>query len=384
MTNIYDQPVGPRAPARASARITLVTSSAGGGGAQRTVAKLAAGISARGHRVDLVLAHATGPYLAELTADVRVVDLDARRLAAAVVPLARYLRAERPDVVMSALDYVNIVTLLARRVARVDVPVVVSERNTLSTAAAHSSSRRTRLMPRLVRRCYPWAEAVVAVSQGVADDLVATCGLRPDTLRVLNNPVVTPELARLRDGAVGHPWLARSEVPVVLGVGRLVPQKDFATLIDAFALLRRERAARLVILGDGPLRQGLWERVEAAGLADDVSLPGFTANPYPAMAAADVFVLASRWEGLPGALIEALYCGSAVVATDCPSGPREVLAGGRHGRLVPVGDPVAMAAALSDALSGRVARPSPQSWRPYEQGAVVDAYLDLLLGQVRS
>lgn len=358
--------------------IALVTSSMDGGGAQRAIAKLAAGLAAAGQDVDLVLAHARGPCLAELPPQVRVIDLGAGRLATAVLPLARYLRRSRPRVVFSALDYVNVVAVLARAVSRSRVPLLVSERNTLSAAVAHTRRRSTRWMPHLLRLAYPHADAVVAVSRGVADDLEALCGLPAGSVRVLDNPVVTPELAERRALPVEHPWLRDKQVPVVLAVGRLVPQKDFETLLEAFAAVRRQRPARLVILGEGPLRADLEKHCADLGVSADVSLPGFCANPYPAMAAADVFVLSSRFEGSPGALIEAMSCGTPVVATDCPSGPRELLAGGRHGRLVPVGDSAALAAGLEDALAGRVAPPPPESWRRFEQAAVVASCVALL------
>ena len=361
--------------------IALVIASMTWGGAERAFVKLATGFAARGHAVDLVLAHAEGPFLAELHPDVRVVDLRARRLATAVVPLARYLRAERPAVVFSALDYVNVVTIVARALSRTGVRLVVSERNTLSAAVAHTSSRRTRWMPHFIRWSYPRADAVVAVSEGVAADLVTTCGLAADSVVVLNNPVVTPEVVDMRAQPVEHPWLADPVSPTVVAVGRLMPQKDFATLIEAFALARRVRVARLVILGDGPMRQDLEKLASTLGVSDDVSLPGYCANPYPAMSAADLFVLSSRWEGSPGVLIEAMSCGTPVVATDCPSGPRQILDGGRYGRLVPVGDAAAMAQALVAALDGQVPAPPAESWLPYEQERVVASYLALLLGE---
>jgi glycosyltransferase involved in cell wall biosynthesis len=361
-----------------SGRIALVTSALEGGGAQRAFAKLASGIAATGRDVDLVVGRARGPYLAEVIPEVRVVDLDVRRFAHAVLPLARYLRRTRPIAVYSALDYVNVVTVVAHALSRVDARLVVSERNTLSVAAGNSARARTRLMPTLVRRAYPRSDAVVAVSQGVADDLVDRCGLAADTVHVLHNPVVTPQMLRMRDEPVTHPWLRTPSAPVVLAAGRFVPQKDFASLLEAFATVRRARDSRLVILGDGPLRGDLERQAEALGIAEDVSLPGFCDNPYPAMAAADVFVLSSRWEGSPGALIEAMACGTRVVAIDCPSGPRQVLDGGRHGRLVPLGDVAALAAGIHDALAGRFEVPAPESWALYDQQAAVEACLRLL------
>lgn len=378
MTRLGDQDTQLATPRRVPGTITLVIASMGRGGAERAVAKLASGLAEKGEQVDLVLARAGGLNLAQLHPAVRVVHLGAPRLAVALVPLARYLRQNRPAVVFSALDYVNVVTILARALSRVPVPLVVSERNTLSVAVAHTTRRRTRWMPRLIRWTYPRADAVVAVSEGVATDLVNLCGLRADSVHVLNNPIVTPELERMRAEPVEHPWLRDKTTPTVLAVGRFVPQKDFGTLLEAFAMARRSRPARLVLLGDGVLRPDLEEQVNRLGIGDDVSLPGFVANPYPSMAAADVFVLSSRWEGSPGVLIEAMSCGTPVIATDCPSGPRQILDGGRYGRLVRPSDPAALADALVDALDGHVPAPPRESWEPYEQHSSVEAYLDLL------
>jgi glycosyltransferase involved in cell wall biosynthesis len=177
-----------------------------------------------------------------------------------------------------------------------------------------------------------------------------------------------------------HPWFRPGEPAVILALGRLVPQKDFGMLIRAFAQVRRARAARLLILGEGPERDGLAAAIAENGLQDDVQLPGWTVNPYPYMARSRLFVLSSRWEGLPTVLIEALFCGVEVVSTDCPSGPREILDGGRYGALVPVGDVDALAEAMERALSRDAARPGQESWLPFEQDVVAGRYLQTLMG----
>jgi glycosyltransferase involved in cell wall biosynthesis len=364
----------------ASGRVALLTSSMEGGGAQRAVLKLAAGLAERGAQVDLVLRRAEGPYLAQLPDSVRVVDLHARRMLAGVPALTGYLRRERPVVMLSALDYVNVVALWVRRGARVPVRLVVSERNNLSAAVQHTTRWRTRLMPRLIHGCYPWADGIVAVSHGVADDLAATAALPRERIDVIYNPVVTAEVASMREQPADHSWLTDGGPPVVLGVGRFVPQKDFATLVRAFAEVRSRRPARLLIIGDGPGRPELERLVRDLGVGTDVDLPGFRPNPYAYMSRADVFVLSSRWEGLPGALIEALFCGVRVIATDCPSGPREVLSGGRHGQLVDVGDVRTMAEAIDRALARQVPVAEATSWRPFEQRHVVDQYIAALFG----
>ena len=146
------------------------------------------------------------------------------------------------------------------------------------------------------------------------------------------------------------------------------------------SVLRDSRNLRLLILGDGPDGDELLELAAALDIVDDVALPGFSANVYASMAHAAAFVLSSRWEGLPTVVVEALACGAPVIATDCPSGPREILEGGRYGRLVPVGDIDALARAMRAAVDGEIAAPPEESWRPYEVGTVVDRYLEVMVG----
>jgi glycosyltransferase involved in cell wall biosynthesis len=201
-----------------------------------------------------------------------------------------------------------------------------------------------------MRRAYRHVDQIVAVSQGVADDVMAITGLPAPRVTVVRNPVVMPTLPELAQYPVDHPWFDGGGPPVLLGAGRLTAQKDFPTLLEAFARVRAQRPCRLVILGDGRLRGALQHQAAALGVAEDLSLPGFTSNPYAYMARAAVFVLSSAWEGSPNVLTEAMAVGTPVVATDCPSGPREILQGGRYGPLVPVGDAPALARAILDML----------------------------------
>ena len=361
-------------------RVAIFTSNMDGGGAERAMAKLAGGIAERGYDVDLVLSRAEGHYLAEVPDTVRIVDLDASRVLASIPGLIRYLRRERPAAMLTSMNYVNVVGIWAKTLARVDTRLVVNEQNALSLEAAHSPRRRHRLMPRLIGRFYPWADRIVSVARGTADDLARTTGLPRGRIEVVHNPIVTPELKELADAPVDHPWFRPGEPPVVLSVGRLSRQKDFGTLLRAFARVRDRRPARLVILGEGPERGSLESLISELGLLEVATLPGWIANPYPWMANAGAYVLSSRWEGLPSVLIEALYCGVPIVATDCLSGPREILDDGAHGLLVKVGDVDALAQGIESALDGEVPRPAPASWRPYEQEFVVGRYLDVLVG----
>lgn len=333
-----------------SPRVAVLVSFSGDGGVERMMVNLLRGMVARGVAVDLLLIKARGSRLAELPPDIRMVRLGSTHTFANLPALVRYLRAARPAALLAAKHRALLLALWARRLSGVPVRVVGRIGTTVSAALARKGRLRHAFWAWSVRRYYPGAEAVVAVSEGVADDIRAMGGeaLR---LRVIRNPVVTPELAALAREAPPHPWLAESAAPpVILGMGRFTEQKDFATLIRAFARLRAGRHCRLILLGRGG-RQADYEALAAQlGVAADIAFPGFADNPYSYLARARLFVLSSAWEGSPNALTEALALGVPVVSTDCPSGPRELLAGGRYGALVAVGDDVGMAAAMAATL----------------------------------
>jgi len=316
-----------------------------GGGAERQLINLAARFQELGLRVDLVVAKAEGAFQSKVPAGVRLVDLEARRTLSSILGLAGYLKRERPESLLSVLGHANLVALWARKLAGAVARVVVCEPSTAGLAIRNAPNRRERLLPLLEHFFYPWADGIVAVSESAADDLTRVIRLPRDRIRVIYNPVVTPGLPSQARAPIDHPWFRPGEPPVILGVGRLTPAKDFATLIRAFAIVRQEQPARLLILGEGELRPGLEELVAELGLGEEVSLPGFADNPYAYMARAGVFALSSAWEGFGTVLAEAMACGAPVVSTDC-GGPSEILDGGRIGRLVPVGDPQALAEAI--------------------------------------
>ena len=329
-------------------RIAFYLSSLSGGGAQRVMLTLANAMAEHGVQIDLVLVKARGPFLAQVHPGVRVIDLGVGNVTLSLPGLVRYLRRERPAALLSSLKHVNLVALIARRLSRVPLRLVVGEHNTLSHSC--KSGLKDRMLPHLMRVLYPKADLVVAVSQGVADDLCASLELAKEKVQVIFNPVVRSEIAEQAAAPLDHPWFRPGEPPVILGMGRLTEQKDFPNLIHAFAFVRKERNCRLMILGEGELHEELQGLVTRLGLSASVSLPGFVDTPFAYMGRAAVFVLSSRWEGLPTVLIEAMACGSPVVSTDCPSGPAEILERGEWGRLVPVGDSAALAAAISATL----------------------------------
>lgn len=365
------------------------------GGATRRGLTLARAFAERGHAVDLVMARRDGPLADRISPRLRVVNLygglepprllRARRVRTRLcVPgLVRYLRRERPDVLLAGSTGVHLAALRAHRRARVDTGLVLRGCSHLS-----SVSLSTRRLPRpfqllLARLYYGAASAAIAVSDDVAADLARVTSLDPARIHVVPNPVVPPDLAEAVRAPLEHPWFAPGEPPVVLGAGRLARQKDFPILLRAFAELRRRRPARLVILGEangGNGRRELERLAARLGIAEDVALPGMVENPFAYMAHAAVFALSSAWEGLPGALIEAMASGCPVVSTDCPGGSREILEGGALGALVPVGD----AAALADALARTLdAPPDRERLRRRAADFGIDASVERYLAVLR-
>ena len=267
---------------------------------------------------------------------------------------------------------------LAKRLAGVSTRLLVRHAETFSVAAREWKHGIRTLIPLLVRHLYPRADAIIAGSEGVANDLATAARLPRDRITVIPSPLVAPELFAQARERLDHPWFAPGADPVILAVGRLTPVKDFSTLIRAFAVVCARRPARLLILGEGEERLRLEALARRLGLDGLIEFPGFVRNPFAYMASAAVFVLSSTSEGSPGALIQALACGARVVATDCQFGPREILDGGRFGRLVPFGDVPALADAILDALDG----PHPQipvdAWSPHAEAAAVDQHLAIL------
>lgn len=362
-------------------------------GAEYAAVNVAKGLADRGHEVDFLVEDEEGWLLDELAAHappIRIVNLragsaplrgrlaQAAALARAFVPtphalhgargwalpllrvvsdddppllaLQRYLRSQRPAAVISFLSYPNLVLLLASLLGRGGVRFLVSVQNHLSTAAARSRSRWVRSTPHLMRRFARHADAIVAASAGVASDLQQLGGVPPERIQVIYNPVFHGGIEALAREPVDHPWLQGGGPPVVLGVGKLKPQKDFPTLLRAFQQLRRQRPARLVILGEGDEEPALRDLAKQLGVDEHVDFAGYVRNPFPFYARAAVFALSSAWEGFGNVLVEALACGCPIVSTDCPSGPAEILDGGRYGRLVPVGDADAICAAIGATL----------------------------------
>ncbi len=360
-------------------KVAILLPSLRGGGAEKSFLNLARGLAERGMTTELVLISAVGPLMADVPRNVRVVDLKASRVALGLPKLVSYLSRSRPSALLATMDHLNVVALLARRIAGVDTRIGVRTATVMSQATRHSHSIKQRLVPILARWTYRWADWVIAVSDAVAKDLSQIIRLPRSRIHVIHYPILSDEFIGKMQEAPSHPWFTDGGPPIVLAVGRLERVKDFPTLILAFNEVRAKQDARLVIMGEGTERPRLERLVKKLGLEENVSLPGFQNNPYAHMARAAVFVISSLYEGMPVALAEALACGTPVVSTDCPGGVRELLAGGLYGRLCPVGDPHAMAEAILQSMND----PHPAHLMRYRMSdfseeRVVDDYIKLL------
>jgi len=346
------------------------------GGAQRIMRHLAKGLADKGLQVDLVLTRA-GQKKYEEPDNVRVIDIGAPRIYAALPGLVWYLKKEEPQTLLSAGSAVNVIVSLAKRLSLSSARLVISEHNTLSSSIRESEDWRMKLLPTLMRQTYSLSDAVVAVSDGVATNLSQELPYPRKEIQTIYNPVVTPDLLQRSREPVENPWFKSEEPPVVLSAGRHTAQKDYSTLIRAFTKLREKRPARLVILGKGPKRRELESTVKENDLEEDVLFPGFVDNPYKYMKQANVFALSSKWEGLPTVLIEAMACGTPVVSTDCPSGPAEILEDGKWGRLVPIESPDRLSAAIQNTLDDPIdGKPRAEH---FQLNRAVESYLNLLM-----
>ena len=359
-------------------RLGIFIPSFGDGGVERMLVNLSRGLAQRDVMVDFLMSRANGPYISSLPPEVRIVELGTSHSVKILLPLVRYLRREQPDVLLSA-KRCDREALRGRRIAGVSTRIVLRTGTTVSRRVKGRNPFKEWTSFRRMRKFYPQADAIIAVSRGVAEDIARITNIPLEHIHVVPNPVVTPELSSLAQEPVDHPWFAGDGPSLILGAGGFRTQKDFPTLLRAFQRVRQERPARLVILGRGRGKHQLEALAKKLGIGKDFYLPGFVNNPYSYMARSDLFVLSSRWEGSPNALTEALAVGTPVVSTDCQSGPREILCDGRYGPLVAVGDVEGLARAILETLAEPLdSRTLKLAAEPYTVEASTDRYLDAL------
>jgi len=363
-------------------RLMIVRPTLGTGGADRVTLTLLQHLDRKLFTPSLVLIRRRGELLAEIPADVEVVSLDAGGIFSAARPLRRLIRERRPDIVFSTSSGTNITAALAT--PRPGPRLVLSERSGLI--------REHRWFKKFVlfaakRLLYRRAACVTAVSQGVADDLATRLHLAKERIAVVYNPIITTDLEELSAAPVEEPWF-EGDSPIFLAAGRLTEVKGFDLLLSALAIARQKHDCRLIILGKGPLRDALEGQARGLGIDQAVKLPGFVANPYAYMSRSAAFVLSSHFEGLPGVLIQAMACGTPVIATRCPFGPDEIVTPGLDGMLVPPADATRLAEALGTLLvddEGRRAlgRAARESARRFSLEKIMPNYVRALDPEAR-
>ncbi|MBZ9781538.1 glycosyltransferase [Pseudomonas sp. REP124] len=364
-------------------KLLIILHDLSAGGAEKMMARLAGALVDAGNDVTLLMLTGGGVNARGLDPRVKQVELNSGRSANAVPALARFLRQNRFDAQLAALTHVNVIAIAAAALSGTLSRLHVSERNAFSHDKHVNPSLRVRLayeVAPLLYRLIP--NPVICVSRGVAEDLVDTTIARDRDVTVADNPVLDDDFHHRPPAAAEHPWLLDKTTPVVVAVGRLAGQKGFDTLIEAFARLPN-RSTRLIIFGEGSLRAQLLEQARALAVENRIDLPGYTADPMAQVAAADCFVLSSRFEGSPNALVEALATGTPVVATRCPHGPQDILQDGLVAPLVPVDDPAALALAISDQLGAPVDTRRQiriDAAARFMNGRAVQTYLSALLG----
>lgn len=327
-------------------------------------------------KVDFVLMRCRGDLLTLLPKDVGVIDLQVDRIRQVALPLASYLREARPDIVIAAMWPLTSMAVLSWRLAGRPGRLYLSDHNQLSISCVQELNLSPWLVGAAMRLTYPVASGLIAVSEGVKQDMCRLGGFAHSQVQVIYNPAATGVSAQPESENVRQKLWGAGFDHHILAAGTLKAQKDHATLIRAFALLPASLNAKLTILGEGSLRAELETLIQQLGLQERVAMPGFVVDPYPWYRTADLFVLSSRWEGFGNVIVEALECGVPVVSTDCPSGPAEILDGGRIGQLVPIQDPVALAASITKGLTEPVDREKlMRRAKDFSVSVIADQYL---------
>ena len=331
-------------------RICFFAPNLAGGGAERVVSILAANFAKNGYRVDLVLANATGPYLSDIPSSVTVIDLKCKKMLFSLPKLVKYIRTYRPTLMFTSQMHSSTIAIWSAKLAGMQTRVFIRQ-PTMLMPNYQKKTFTSKLKQQIFLKTAKKAEKIIVTSEAMSQEFKTLSGISEDRIKVIYNPVPIEAIREKSLEPIEHPWFKKGEPPVILAVGRLVAVKDFQTLIKAFSIVQNDMPVRLIIVGEGELRNELKQLIENLSIDDVVHMPGFCKNPYQYMKNARVFVLSSLWEGFPNGMIEAMACGVSIVATDCNGGTSEILEYGKWGELVPVANEMLMAKSIQKTLN---------------------------------
>lgn len=334
-------------------KLSILTHSLNGGAFTNICPALVRGFQELGVDCNLVLLHATPEELAQYP-DLPIVTLNVKRTSFSLWATVRYLKEYQPDIILPMPWYFNIVAIWAKYLSGAKTKVIIGEQNVISLEASieHRDKLHLRFLPILMRYTYPHGDGLIGVASDVITDLVEELKIVAKIpMRVIFNPSNPPRLQKLSQEPITHPWFQTSDIPVIVTAARLAKQKQLDNLIRAFAKTIAQTPARLIILGEGPLRSELEHLCRELNIEASVWMPGYDPNPYRYMAQCDLFVLASAWEGSPVALQEAMACGAAVIVTDAPGGMKDIVEYGKYGMMVKTNNTDALAQSMVEMLT---------------------------------
>lgn len=333
-------------------RICIFSPNLGGGGAERVISIITNCFSNDNYYVDLILADATGPYLKDINSVVNIINFKQKKVIQALPQLISYLKKNKPEIIFTSHMHASATAIWAVKLARVSTHTVIRQ-PTMLKPKLNKDTLTSSIKFKVILATLKSADQIIVTSNTMYEEFIHLCKIKKDKVKIIHNPFDIKNIKSKSVEPLEHPWFSDNiDLPVILSVGRLTEVKDFQTLLLAMKEVNKFRSTRLIILGEGPLRNDLQNLINKLNLNELVDMPGFKSNPYSYMKNADVYVLSSLWEGFPNSLVEAMACGTSVVSTNCEGGAAEILDYGKFGSLVPVKDPKALSEAIINALKG--------------------------------
>ncbi|NVN96543.1 MAG: glycosyltransferase [Bacteroidetes bacterium] len=356
------------------------------GGVGRVVSNITNGLAVLNFDVTLLVPSFDGDFSDKLSKNIKTHSFNKKRTSSCVFVLANFLKTNKPDAILSLSFHANCIAVISLMISGLSRKTlcIISEHINLAQSLSFLSPIKRFIMKAFIYTFYRKADALLAVSSGAADSMSKYSGVDRSKISVINNPVLDENFFLSINETVNHPFLNNKNIPVMITVGRFDYQKDVGTLLVSMSYIKKDRPIRLIICGDGPLKNEMEIKAKELNIYDDIDFMGFTKNPFPYIKKSDVFVLSSLYEGLPTVLIEALAIGVPIVSTDCPDGPREILNNGEYGMLVQVSNPKALSQAIIETLDSKKDIEIKESdILKYEVSFAVKKYADLINNNIK-